>query len=208
MLCTALVSSSLARRSISTRQASSTPSSTPTSRLSISAPIRSARSCSDRDSALRRISSREVAMAKAYSCAKRSGTCPLTPRLSGRPEACPVRRERILSYCARGAPPQTHHGPLQAVVRGTAVTAKRSRPSHLALPHRAHARSSSAQRRALTEAAEADPSAFPAARHRSPFSSGRGNELSRGSGWLTHAPRQRRVFEVKRSGGGSLQGLP
>jgi hypothetical protein len=90
----------------------------------------------------------------------------LTPRLSGRPEACPVRRERILSSCARGAPPHAHHGPLQAVVRGTAVTAKRSHPVHLALPHRAPARSSSAKRRALTEAAETDPTASVAARHR------------------------------------------
>src|SRR5204862_1825768 len=57
---------------------------------------------------------------------RRASLRPLTPRLSGRPEACPVRRERILSSCARGAPPQVHHGPLEAVVRGTAVTAKRS----------------------------------------------------------------------------------
>src|SRR5207237_10664061 len=99
----------------------------------------------------------------------RSPTLPLTPHVDGRPEPGPEGRERIPSSCARVPPPQTHHGPLQAVVRGTAVTAKRSHPSHLALPHRAHARSSSAQRRALTEAAEADPSAFPAARQRSAF---------------------------------------
>jgi hypothetical protein len=80
-----------------------------------------------------------------------------------------VRRERILSSCARGAPPQAHHGPLQAVVRGTAVTANRSHPVHLALPHRATARSSAAKRRTLTEAAEADPTASVAARHRSAF---------------------------------------
>src|SRR5205807_7858190 len=95
---------------------SSTPSSTPTSRLSISAPIRSARSCSGRDSALRRISSREVAMAKAYSCAKRSGTCPLTVKLRGRPAEPDWRRRRTISSCACGAKQITPHGPLQRLL--------------------------------------------------------------------------------------------
>src|SRR4029077_19195471 len=45
--------------------------------------------------------------------------CHLTPRLSGRAQARPGRRERTLFSRARGAFPQAHHGPLQAVVRGT-----------------------------------------------------------------------------------------
>jgi len=91
----------------------------------------------------------------------------LTPRLSGRPEARPVRRERILSSCARGAPPQAHHGPLQAVVRGTAAVPRR-RPGHLALTHRAHARNSHFERsQAFNEAI--------------------GAECSRGGSGATHA---------------------
>jgi hypothetical protein len=65
---------------------------------------------------LRRISSREVAMAKAYSCAKRSGTCPLTVKLRGRAAAPDERRGRTLSTCARGAKPLTPHGPLQRLL--------------------------------------------------------------------------------------------
>jgi hypothetical protein len=54
-------------------------------------------------------------MAKAYSCAKRSGTCPLTVKLRGRAEA-PDGAEGAQSLSARGAKPQAHHGPLQRLL--------------------------------------------------------------------------------------------
>jgi hypothetical protein len=41
----------------------------------------------------------------------------LTMRLSGRPQACPARRERNIAKRARGAQRPTHHGPLQPMVR-------------------------------------------------------------------------------------------
>jgi hypothetical protein len=57
--------------------------------------------------------------------------CLLTMSLSGRPPRPDKRRERILSSCARGAQPQTHHGPLQARVRSHPTTATvRVRPNH------------------------------------------------------------------------------
>ncbi len=87
--------------------------------LDLSAPIRSAQSCSGRDSALRRISSRDVATAKAYSCAKRSDTCPLTVKLRGHATAPDQRHGRTLSSSARGAQPPGHHGPLQRLLDGT-----------------------------------------------------------------------------------------
>jgi hypothetical protein len=92
--------------------------------------------------------------------------CGLTPRLSGRTEAQQARFAVITLHAHRAPFYLNLHGPLQAVVRGTAVTAKRSHPTLLALPHRAHARNSATKRRALTEAAEADPTASVAARHR------------------------------------------
>jgi hypothetical protein len=85
-----------------------------------------------------------------------SRTVPLTPRLSGRVAACPARRERTISSSARAAPPQAPHGPLQAVVRGTAAVPQRHQ-AHLALTHRAHARNSDLKRsQALNEATSAD----------------------------------------------------
>jgi hypothetical protein len=41
----------------------------------------------------------------------------LTVSLSGRAQAHPARRERKIAKRARGAPPPTPHGPLQALVR-------------------------------------------------------------------------------------------
>ena len=119
-------------------------------------------------------------------------TVPLTPRLSGRPETPDWSRGCRLSSRTRGDTTELH-GPLQAVVRGTAVTAKRSHPSHLALPHRAHARSSDVERRALTEAAAADATRSAAARHRSALGRLIGTELSVEPDGVS-APRQRRVF--------------
>jgi hypothetical protein len=70
--------------------------------------------------------------------------------------ACPARRERTISSSARGAPPQAPHGPLQAVVRGTAALPRRPQ-ALLALTHRAHARNSGVeQSQALIEATSAD----------------------------------------------------
>src|SRR3984885_12449594 len=42
--------------------------------------------------------------------------------LSGRTQAHPARRERKIARRARGAPPPTRHGPLQARVRGLLST--------------------------------------------------------------------------------------
>jgi hypothetical protein len=79
----------------------------------------------------------------------------LTPRLSGRPEAPDWSRGCRLSSRTRGDTTELH-GPLQAVVRGTAAVLPR-RPGHLALTHRAHARNSHLERsQAFNEATSAE----------------------------------------------------
>ncbi len=83
MLCTEPESSSLARRAISVRQASSAPASTEESRLSISAPMRSARSSSGSVNAVRITSSFEAAMASAYTQPKRRETAPSNGEVEG-----------------------------------------------------------------------------------------------------------------------------
>src|SRR6267143_1960293 len=112
--------------------------------------------------------------------------CGLTPRLSGRPETPDWSRGCRLSSRTRGDTTELH-GPLQAVVRGTCVAVHRRHLVPLAQPHRAHARSSGVERRALTEADAGDATPSAAARHRSALGRLIGTEFKCGTGWPVRA---------------------